>query len=66
MDSITSMADDHAPYKTELEIWYYKNQSILIDFKVILLTAWVIIFPNSNIIEYVLKSLPKKPSHLKN
>ena len=55
-----------APYKAEVEIWYYQNQSVFIDFKLIFLTAWVIIFPDSNIVENVLKSLPKKPSHLEN
>ena len=35
-------------------------------FKLNFLTAWVIIFPNNNIVEKVLKSLPKKPSHLEN
>ena len=58
--------DKIAPYKAEVEIWYYHNQSIILDFKLIFLTAWVIIFPNSNIIDKFLKSLPKKPSHLKN
>ena len=55
-----------APYKAEVEIWYYQNQSVFIDFKLIFLTAWVIIFPSSNIVENVLKSLPEKPSHLEN
>ena len=55
-----------APYKAEVEIWYYQNQSVFIDFKLIFLTAWIIIFPSSNIVENVLKSLPKKPSHLEN
>ena len=55
-----------APYKAEVEIWYYKNQSIFIDFKLILLTAWVIIFPGSNIVENIFKSLPKKPAYLEN
>jgi len=55
-----------APYKAEVEIWYYHNQSVFIDFKLIFLTAWVIIFPNSNIVEKVLKSLPEKPTHLEN
>jgi len=55
-----------APYKAELEIWYYQNQSVFIDFKLIFLTAWVIVFPSSNIVNNVLKSLPKKPSHLEN
>tara|TARA_B110000003_G_scaffold93604_1_gene95730 strand:+ start:1008 stop:1673 length:666 start_codon:yes stop_codon:yes gene_type:complete len=55
-----------APYKAEVEIWYNQNQSLLIDFKLIFLTAWVIIFPNTNIVEIFFKSLPKKPPHLKN
>ena len=55
-----------APYKAKVEIWYYQNQSVFIDFKLIFLTAWVIIFPTSKIVEKVLKSLPKKPSHLEN
>ena len=53
-----------APYKTEVELWYYKNQSMFVDIKLIILTAWVIIFPDSNFIERMFKSLPKKPSYL--
>ena len=55
-----------APYKTEVELWYYKNQSVFIDLKLVFLTAWVIIFPNSNVVYKLFKSLPIKPSHLKN
>lgn len=57
--------DKIAPYKAEVEVWYLNNYSFFVDFKLIFLTAWVIIFPNSNIIENVFKSLPKKPSYLK-
>jgi len=53
-----------APYKTEVELWYYKNQSMFVDIKLIILTAWVIIFPDSNFIDRIFKSLPKKPSYL--
>ena len=55
-----------APYKTDVELWYYKNQSIFIDIKLVIITAWVIIFSKSNIIEKTFKSLPKKPSYLEN
>ena len=55
-----------APYKAKFEIWYYQIQSLFIDFKLILLTVWVIIFPSINIVENALKSLQKKPSHLEN
>ena len=53
-----------APYKTNLELWYLKNQSFLVDLKLILITALVIIFPKLNIINKFFKNLPKKPSHL--
>ncbi len=48
-----------APNKEKLEIWYIKNKSFTVDFSLILLTAWVIIFPKSNLIYSVFKSLPK-------
>lgn len=54
-----------APYKTDVELWYYKNQSIFVDVKLVILTAWVIIFPNSDFVERIFKSLPEKPSYLK-
>ncbi len=53
-----------APYKTEVEIWYYYNQTTAIDLKLIFLTAWVIIFPKSNLVYKLIKSLPKKPAYL--
>ena len=58
--------DKIAPYKAEVEIWYYQNQSVLIDLKLVFLTAWVIFFPNSNVVYKMFESLPEKPSHLKN
>ena len=58
--------DKIAPYKAEVEIWYYQNRSVFIDLKLIFLTAWVIIFPNSSVVYKLFKSLPEKPSHLKN
>jgi lipopolysaccharide/colanic/teichoic acid biosynthesis glycosyltransferase len=53
-----------APYKTEVEIWYLCNQSLIVDLKLIILTAWVIIFPESDLINLFFKSLPKRPSYL--
>ncbi len=53
-----------APYKTELELWYLKNQSFLVDLKLILITALVIILPKLNIVNKFFKNLPSKPAHL--
>ena len=46
------------PFKGELELWYQKNKSFLLDLQLILLTAWVIIFPNSRVYEKWYKNLP--------
>lgn len=52
-------AENLAPFKAQLEIWYIKNQSFLLDLKLIFLTAWVILFPESKIYRTILKDLPK-------
>ena len=48
------------PYKGELEIWYQLNQSFLLDFKLIFLTAWVILFPSSNLYKKWFRNLPTR------
>jgi lipopolysaccharide/colanic/teichoic acid biosynthesis glycosyltransferase len=40
-------AEDIAPYKGELEIWYVQHQSVSLDLLLILLTMWVVLFPKS-------------------
>ena len=47
-----------APYKGELELWYLKNKSFVIDLKLIIVTAWVIFFPKSKVYEKLFKNLP--------
>ncbi len=49
-----------APYKGELEMWYQENRSFLLDFKLILMTAYVILFPNTKLYENWFKDLPKR------
>ena len=49
-----------APHKGELELWYQKNKSFFLDLQLIFLTAWVIIFPNSQIYKRWFKGLPKR------
>ncbi len=52
--------DSILPYKGALEIWYQNNISFATDFNILFLTAWVIIFPKSNLANHVFKNLPKK------
>ena len=49
-----------APYKGDLEMWYQKNRSFILDLKLIFLTAWVILFPKSRMFEKLFKDLPKR------
>lgn len=48
------------PFKGDLEVWYLQNQSLVVDFKIILITAWVIVNSDSNIVYDIFKSLPKR------
>ncbi|HHV86932.1 MAG TPA: sugar transferase [Petrimonas sp.] len=49
------------PFKGSLEQWYQKNSSFLTDTKIIILTAWVILFPDSQAVYKWFGSLPKRP-----
>ena len=48
------------PFKGRLEIWYQNNKSFFLDIKIIFITAWVILSPNSKIYEKWFVSLPKR------
>jgi lipopolysaccharide/colanic/teichoic acid biosynthesis glycosyltransferase len=53
--------NDIYPFKGSVEKWYQANQSFTTDLKIIILTAWVIIFPKSNLVYDWFKDLPKRP-----
>ena len=48
------------PYKGQLEIWYQNNYSLFLDFQLIFMTAWSIIFPETRLYEKWFKDLPKR------
>ena len=48
------------PFKGELEKWYQQNYSFITDTKLIFLTAWVIIFPESKLVNKWFKNLPER------
>lgn len=47
------------PYKGALEIYYQQNASMWTDLKIIFLTAWVIVFPKSQLQSKLFKNLPE-------
>lgn len=50
-----------APYKGALEIWYNQHKNFLVDFGILFLTAWVIVFPKSQLMYTFFRNLPKRP-----
>ena len=48
------------PHKGELELWYQAHRSFWVDIKIILITAWVVIFPESDLVYRWFPSLPRR------
>lgn len=48
-----------SPYKGDLEIWYYKNQSLWLDVKLIAFTVLAVLNPSFDVHKY-LKGLPER------
>jgi len=53
------------PYKGKVEMWYNENQSFLVDFKILLLTAWTLVFPTSQLPYQLFPDLPERANALK-
>ncbi|MFH1761185.1 MAG: sugar transferase [bacterium] len=49
--------EDIMPIKGECEIWYRNNQGFFLDLKVIILTAWIILFSKSSLPEILFPDL---------
>lgn len=52
------------PYKGRLEKWYQAHQSFLVDLKILFLTAWAILFPDTDLAYKWFDGLPQKPESL--
>ena len=52
-----------SPYKGKLETWYLNHQNTWLDFKLMALTAWIIIRPNMDV-NLFFKDLPKRPDFI--
>lgn len=49
------------PFKGKVEAWYQDNESLSTDLKIIMVTAWVIINPESQIVYKLFKDMPQRP-----
>lgn len=63
-DPISFHISEIQPYKGELELWYLKNKSLILDLQIIFLTSWVIFFPQSILPYKIFDELPSKPRFL--
>jgi lipopolysaccharide/colanic/teichoic acid biosynthesis glycosyltransferase len=54
-----------APFKADLELWYFENKSLKVDIGIIICTAISIISPKSRIYEKIFSGIPKVPEKLK-
>jgi lipopolysaccharide/colanic/teichoic acid biosynthesis glycosyltransferase len=57
-------AEDIAPYKGQIEVWYVQHQSLWLDGLLILLTLWVVLFPKSRLHLRLLRDLPALESRV--
>ena len=60
MDLDEAYAKIIAPYKGALEMWYQEHMNIWTDAWLIFLTAWVIVFPKSQLMNKIFRDLPKR------
>ena len=54
-----------APYKGEVESWHIDHSTVLVYIKVIILTVWIVLLPNKNLIWSFFPDLPTPPDELK-
>ncbi len=61
-DPLTVYMQIIIPYKSSLEMYYQEHASIITDFKILFLTAWVLLFPKSKLYFKLFKNMPKPPT----
>lgn len=52
------------PYKSDLELWFVENNTLWSYIKIIFVTAWVVVFPSSTIVDKAFDGIPSLPDSL--
>ncbi|MDY5969994.1 MAG: sugar transferase [Bacteroidales bacterium] len=47
------------PHKGKLETWYYNHRNLWVDFMIVFLTVWVVLFPQSDLPYRLFKDMPR-------
>ena len=63
-DPIKFYDENITPHKSQLEVWFVKNNSLLLYLQIIVVTAWVVLFPSSKIVSRVFADMPSLPENL--
>jgi len=48
-----------APVKASLETWYVENQSMLVDFKLLVVTVWSVLYSRTRLVYRLFKNIPR-------
>jgi lipopolysaccharide/colanic/teichoic acid biosynthesis glycosyltransferase len=52
------------PYKSDLELWFVENNTLWLYIKIIFVTAWVVVFSSSTIVDKAFDDIPSLPESL--
>lgn len=63
-DPIGFYNENIMPHKSELELWFVKNNTLWVYIKIIVVTAWVVVFPSSKIVDKAFDGIPRLPDSL--
>ena len=63
-DPVSFYTCNITPYKSALEVWFVENNCLSLYFKLIMVTAWVVIVPSSSIVDRIFNDIPVRPKIL--
>ena len=63
-DPIGFYIENITPYKSDLELWFVENNTLWLYIKIIFVTAWVVFFPSSTIVDKAFDGIPSLPDSL--
>ena len=63
-DPISFDNENITPHKCDLELWFVDNNSLWLYAKIIFVTAWVVVFPSSKIVDKAFDDIPSLPDSL--
>lgn len=63
-DPIGFYIENITPHKSDLELWFVENNTLWLYIKIIFVTAWVVVFPSSTMVDKAFNGIPSLPDSL--